>query len=164
MRFCYFLSASSETQETRKWPCAWLKARDGEAAALVSRAVALQSQVRLLVGYWLVTIWIHCRSFPSCPKPLFEREAKCVAIDMKVIFYSHANETHYRKKGWKWVSLELGNSLFETAEKQIHLVIWTGLAPSTARLWIRRTDHSTTRSRCCLPRFELGRFTVVGAN
>ena len=131
-------------------------------AALVSRGCP-PFQVRLLAGYRLITIWIHCRSFPSCLKPLFEREAKCVAIDMNVIFYSHANETHYCKKGWKWVSLELGNGPFETGEKQIQLVIWTGLAPSTTRLWVRRTDHSTTRSRCRLPRLELGRFTVVGA-
>ena len=37
-------------------------------------------------------------SFPSCFKPLFESEAKCRAIDMKVIFYSHANKTHFHKK------------------------------------------------------------------
>ena len=29
--------------------------------------------------------------FPSCPKPLFQSEAKCEAIDVKNIFYSRAN-------------------------------------------------------------------------
>ena len=28
-------------------------------------------------------------------KPLFQSEAKCEAIDMKMILYSHANKTHF---------------------------------------------------------------------
>ena len=39
------------------------------------------------------------RSFPSYPKPLL-CEAKCEAIDMKLIFYSHANKTHFLKRGF----------------------------------------------------------------
>lgn len=35
-------------------------------------------------------------SFPSCLKPLFESEAKCRAIAMKVIFYSHANKPFHK--------------------------------------------------------------------
>ena len=31
------------------------------------------------------------RPFLSCPKPLFQSEAKCEAIDVKNNFYSHAN-------------------------------------------------------------------------
>ena len=38
--------------------------------------------------------------FPSCLKPLFQREAKCKAIDTKLIFYSRANKTHLHKKGF----------------------------------------------------------------
>ena len=38
------------------------------------------------------------RPFASCPKPLFHNEAKCEAIDMKVIFYSHANKTYFHKR------------------------------------------------------------------
>ena len=37
------------------------------------------------------------RPFPSGPKPLFQREAKCEAINMKLIFYSHANKTHFTR-------------------------------------------------------------------
>ena len=37
--------------------------------------------------------------FPSYPKPLL-CEAKCEAIDMKLIFYSHANKTHFLKRGF----------------------------------------------------------------
>ena len=36
--------------------------------------------------------------FPSCPKPLFQSEAKCEAIDLEIFFYSHANTTHFHKK------------------------------------------------------------------
>ena len=38
--------------------------------------------------------------FPSCTKPLFQREAKWEAIDMKMILHFHANKTHYNKKGF----------------------------------------------------------------
>ena len=38
--------------------------------------------------------------FPNCFKPLFQSEAKCKAIDMKRIFHSHANKTHYLKNGF----------------------------------------------------------------
>ena len=49
---------------------------------------------------------LHCgnafggtnRPFLSCPKPLFQSEAQCEAIDD---FYSHANKTrHFQKKGF----------------------------------------------------------------
>ena len=34
------------------------------------------------------------------PKPLFQNEAECEAIDMEMIFYSHTNKTHFHKKGF----------------------------------------------------------------
>ena len=39
------------------------------------------------------------RPFPSYPKPLFQSEAKCEAIDIKMFFYSHSNKRHFHKKG-----------------------------------------------------------------
>ena len=56
------------------------------------------------------------RPFPSSLGNLFQNEARCSAFDMEMIFYSHANETHFHKKGcapslslkvrvfgfWKW--------------------------------------------------------------
>ena len=37
--------------------------------------------------------------FGSCPKPLFQSEAKCEAIAMKMVFYSRPNKTqHFHKK------------------------------------------------------------------
>ena len=38
------------------------------------------------------------RPFLSSPEPLYQNEVKCSAFDMG-IFYSHANKTHFHKKG-----------------------------------------------------------------
>ena len=50
------------------------------------------------------------KRFPSCP---VQSEAKCEAIDMKILFYSHANRTHYHKKVFG-LSLVLKVKDFET--------------------------------------------------
>ena len=39
------------------------------------------------------------RPFPSSPWPLFQNEGRCSAFDMEIIFHSHANKTHFHKKG-----------------------------------------------------------------
>ena len=50
------------------------------------------------------------------PGPLFQNEGRCSAVDMEIIFHSHANEPYFHKKGcapslilkvrvfgtWKW--------------------------------------------------------------
>jgi len=36
--------------------------------------------------------------FASCLKPLFQSEANCNDIDMKMSFYSHENKTHFHQK------------------------------------------------------------------
>jgi len=42
--------------------------------------------------------WVLTNSLlPSRPQPLFQSEAKCKAIDLKMFFYSHANKTHFHK-------------------------------------------------------------------
>ena len=38
---------------------------------------------------------------PSCLKPLFQSEAKCEAIDLKMIFNFHAHKTHFPNKGFE---------------------------------------------------------------
>ena len=38
--------------------------------------------------------------FLSCFKPLPQSKAKCEAIDMEMKFYTHANKTHFHKKGF----------------------------------------------------------------
>ena len=39
------------------------------------------------------------KPFPSSPGPLYQNEVKCSAFDMEMIFHSHANKTHFHKKG-----------------------------------------------------------------
>ena len=34
------------------------------------------------------------------PSLFFKSEAKCEVIDMKIIFYSHVNKTHFQKEGF----------------------------------------------------------------
>ena len=65
--------------------------------------------------------------FPSCSKPLFQIEAKCEACDTKMVFYFHANKTHFHKKGFalclvlkvrvfgtrKWLLGDSSQSVFE---------------------------------------------------
>ena len=56
-------------------------------------------------GSWSSTWlpWRHVQtsnmSFPSSPGPLYQNEVKCSAFDMEMIFHSHANKTHFHKKG-----------------------------------------------------------------
>ena len=51
--------------------------------------------------------------FPSCSKPLFQTEAKCKAIAMKMILYCPANKIHFHKKGFP-LSLALKVRDYET--------------------------------------------------
>ena len=56
------------------------------------------------------------RPYPSSPGPLYQNDW-CSAIDMEMIFHSHANETYFHKKGCahdlilKMRVLDLGISL-----------------------------------------------------
>ena len=80
------------------------------------------------------------RPFPSSPGPLFQNEGRCSAFDMEIIFHSHANKTHFHKKGcapslilkvrvfgtrkWPidnvppWYSLVQSKSLYESEDVQ----------------------------------------------
>ena len=40
------------------------------------------------------------QAISELPMPLIQKTAKCKADDMKMIFYSHANKTHFQKKGF----------------------------------------------------------------
>ena len=39
------------------------------------------------------------RPLLSSPGPLYQNEVKCSTFDMEMIFHSHANKTHFHKKG-----------------------------------------------------------------
>ena len=53
------------------------------------------------------------RPFPSSKKSHFQSEAKCEAIDMKMIFNYDANKTHFHNKGFA-LSLVLRVRFFGT--------------------------------------------------
>ena len=62
----------------------------------------------------------HHSPFPSSHGPLYQNEVNCSAFDLKMIFYSHANKTHFHKKGFplglilKVRVFELGSGLLKT--------------------------------------------------
>ena len=53
--------------------------------------------------------------FPVLPGPLFQNEGRFSAFDMKIIFHSHANKTHFHKKGCA-ASLILKKRVFGTRD------------------------------------------------
>ena len=38
------------------------------------------------------------KPFPSSPRPMYQK-VKCSVFDLQMIFHSHANKTHFHKKG-----------------------------------------------------------------
>ena len=61
------------------------------------------------------------RPFPSSKKSHFQNEAKCEAIDMKMIFNYYANKTHFHNKGFA-LSLILKVRFFGTRKWPIVLL------------------------------------------
>ena len=49
----------------------------------------------------MITWAVHVRSTitGSCNGSLYQNEVKCLAFNMEIIFHSHANKTHFLKKG-----------------------------------------------------------------
>ena len=64
---------------------------------------------------------ISYKPFPNCSKSLFQSEAKCEAVDMKMILFCHANETHYHRKD-SAPSLVLKERVLEL---EIGLLVWS---------------------------------------
>ena len=60
------------------------------------------------------------RPFPSSKKSHFQNEAKCEAIDMKMIFNYYANKTHFHNKGFA-LSLVLKVRFFGTRKWPIEI-------------------------------------------
>ena len=67
------------------------------------------------------------RPFRSFPGPLFQNESRCSAFDMEIIFHSHANKTHFHKKGCA-PSLILKVRVFGTRKWPIDRRITSGKA------------------------------------
>ena len=53
----------------------------------------------LLVRFNPSIVTVVNRPFPSSLGSLYQNEVKCSAFDMEIIFHSHANKTHFHKKG-----------------------------------------------------------------
>ena len=105
---------------------------------------ALFLQERLLKSY--------VSSLPSIghirvPRSLYQNEVKCSAFDMEIIFHSHANKTHFHKKGcvlgltrkWPVISTDLFfASLFKSR--------WVASKPEIKQrsLWGSSLTYTTT--------------------
>ena len=77
--------------------------------------IANSTLLTLLVIYHLTSnghSWNN-RPFPSSKTSHFQNEAKCEAIDMKMIFNYYANKTHFHNKGFA-LSLVLKVRFFGT--------------------------------------------------
>ena len=58
----------------------------------------LATLVKTLYNIVLLIFKRSSRPFLSSPGPLYQNEVKCSAFDLKMIFHSHANKTHFHKK------------------------------------------------------------------
>ena len=73
--------------------CKWKAKREEEKS--VPKIIQIQRYPYVCTGqYGFVN-----RPFPGSPGPLFQNEVRCSAFDMEMIFHSHANKTHFHKKG-----------------------------------------------------------------
>ena len=83
------------------------------------KSLGLPFTIVTLLGTALPTSVIG--HFRAPKKSHFQSEAKCEAIDMKMIFNCDANKTHFHNKVshlaslWKWDVLDLGNGLLTSS-------------------------------------------------
>ena len=68
--------------------------------------------------------YIKNTPFTSAPGPLYQNEVKSSAFDMEMIFHSHANKTHFHKKGCA-LRLILKVRVFGTWKWPIELILST---------------------------------------
>ena len=96
-------------------------------------------------GFFVSGTWIpdSNRPFQSFPGPLFQNKGRCSALDMEIIFHSHANKSHFHKKGcapslilkvrvggtWKWPivgGIQDTLRILDSASKISHIPDFTG--------------------------------------
>ena len=112
-------------------------------------------QTRLGGEFCSPDVIIHKGHYPSCPKPQFQSEAKCKAIDM----YCRANKTHFHKKGFA-LSLVLKGKRFRNrrwsiAKLQALFAFLVCLIRDPTR---SRFRHLTANGK---PRFAVSGFTLA---
>jgi len=71
-------------------------------SVLVNLTCAKEPRWLVRVAWWTRTFYIRSsnRPFPSSKKSHLQSEAKCEAIDMKMILNYDANKTHFHNKGF----------------------------------------------------------------
>ena len=91
------------------------------------------------------------RPFPSSKKSHFESEAKCEAIDVKMIFNYDANKTHFHNKGFA-LSLVLKVRFFGTRKWPISLFSKVKLLSILFNLFVcgraREREHKPNSHFC----------------
>ena len=90
-------------------------------------------------------------------KPLLQSEAKCDEIDMKMIFYSHWNKTHFHKNGFPLslvLEVRLRNGLFvifrycmETGSLLCRIAFWDYYWGKIWRTFLRKLVVIANRRR-----------------
>ena len=104
---------------------------------------------------WWWILLIHKGYYPSCPKPQFQSEAKCKAIDT----HSRGNKTHFHKKGFA-LSPVLKGKLFGSRRWSIAKMqaLFAFLLCLIRDLTRSRFGHLTTNGK---PRFAVSGFTLA---
>ena len=112
-------------------------------------------QTRLGGEFCSSDVIIHKGHYPSCPKPQFQSEAKCKAIDT----HSRANKTHFHKKGFALSPVlkgkRFGNQRWSIAKMQALFAFLLCLIRDLTR---SRFGHLTTNGK---PRFAVSGFTLA---
>ena len=68
---------------------------------IMGKVVKLSEKRKLIsqqIIYFYNVFLVYNRPFTSYSKPLFQNETKREAIDVTMIFYSHAQKTYFHKK------------------------------------------------------------------
>ena len=86
-------------------------------------------------SFWTELV-VYNRPLPWCSKPLFQSEARCEAIDVKMIYYIYilmqikllfTRKVLHLPSFWKWEFLELGNGLFSWLYTSAWTIFWVFL-------------------------------------
>ena len=85
------------------------------------------------------------RPFPSSHGPLYQNEVKCSAFVMEMIFHSHANKTHFHKKGCA-LGLILKVRVFGTRKWPMRAGRLRGWSQGQLRLYVEK-NHVVTKPR-----------------
>ena len=88
------------------------------------------------------------KPFPTSPGPLHQNDVKSSAFDMEMLFHSHANKSHFRKKSCA-LGLLLKVRVFGTREWPI-IFPETGFYPVRAKSWGIKIMERTSKLHVCI--------------